>query len=54
MQSESGAANREEVNPGTKKYLLLLYSSATNLLSFAGYTTKKVYDTVKGQQRSLF
>jgi DNA polymerase elongation subunit (family B) len=42
------------VNPDTKKYLLLLYSSAANLLSFAGYTPERVYDAVRGQrQRSL-
>jgi DNA polymerase I len=42
------------VNPDTKKYLLLLYASTANLLSFSGYTTKKVYDTIKGQyQKSL-
>ncbi|MGD0643742.1 MAG: DNA polymerase domain-containing protein [Candidatus Bathyarchaeia archaeon] len=42
------------VNPDTKKYLLLLYASTANLLSFSGYTTKKIYDAVKGQhQKSL-
>ena len=30
------------INPDTKKYLLLLYASAANLLSFAGYTSKSV------------
>jgi DNA polymerase I len=41
-------------NPDIKKYLLLLYSSAANLLSFAGYTTPKIYDAVKEQhQKSL-
>ena len=39
------------VNPDTKKYLMLLYSSTANLLSFAGYTPEKVYDAVKGQQQ---
>jgi DNA polymerase I len=38
-------------NPDTKKYLLLLYSSAANLLSFAGYTSEKIYDAVRGQQQ---
>jgi DNA polymerase I len=38
-------------NPDTKKYLMLLYSSAANLLSFAGYTIEKVYDAVNGQQQ---
>lgn len=42
-------------NPDNKKYLLLLYLSAANLLSFAGYTPQTVYDAVRGQsQRSLF
>ncbi len=39
------------VNPDTKKYLLLLYASTANLLSFSGYTTKKVYDAVKGEHQ---
>jgi DNA polymerase elongation subunit (family B) len=42
------------VNPDVKKYLLLLYSSAANLLSFAGYTTRTVYEAVTEQkQQSL-
>ena len=42
------------INPDTKKYLLLLYSSAANLLSFQGCTTKSVYDYIRGQnQESL-
>ena len=36
------------VNPDLKKYLLLLYASAAGLLSFAGYTTEKVYESVHG------
>jgi DNA polymerase elongation subunit (family B) len=36
------------VNPDLKKYLLLLYASAAGLLSFAGYTTAKVYESVCG------
>jgi DNA polymerase elongation subunit (family B) len=44
----------EGINPDTKKYLLLLYASAANLLSFAGYTSKSVYEPIKGQnQKSL-
>jgi DNA polymerase elongation subunit (family B) len=34
------------VNPDVKKYLLLLYASAAGLLSFAGYTTEKVYEMI--------
>ena len=41
----------KNINPDAKKYLLLLYSSAANLLSFSGYTTKKVYDAVKMQHQ---
>jgi DNA polymerase I len=36
------------VNPDLKKYLLLLYASAAGLLSFAGYTTEKVYEAIHG------
>jgi len=39
------------VNPDTRKYLLLLYASAANLLGFSGYTTKSVYDAVRGYYR---
>ncbi len=39
------------VNPDTRKYLLLLYASAASLLSFSGYTTKSVYDAVRGYCR---
>ena len=41
----------KDTNADVKKYLMLLYSSAANLLSFAGYTPEKVYDVVKGQQQ---
>jgi DNA polymerase, archaea type len=42
-------------NPDVKKYLLMLYAQAANLLSFQGYTPETVYDAVKGQsQKSLF
>ncbi len=41
----------KDVNPDTKKYLLLLYSSAANLLSFSGYTTKSICDAVTGQKQ---
>jgi hypothetical protein len=39
------------VNPDLKKYLLLLYASAAGLLSFAGYTTANVYESVSGYER---
>jgi DNA polymerase elongation subunit (family B) len=45
----------KNVTPDTKKYLLMLYASAGNLLSFAGYTPQKIYDAVKSQhQKSLY
>jgi DNA polymerase-2 len=37
------------VHADTKKYLLLLYASAANLLSFKGYTAKSIRDAVNGQ-----
>ena len=36
-----------------KQYLLLLYSSAASLLSFAGYTPRLVYDAVCGYYDSV-
>ena len=42
------------VEPDIEKYLMLLYSSAANLLSFDGYTTQSIYNSAKEQkQRSL-
>jgi hypothetical protein len=39
----------------TKRYLLMLCSSAGNLLSFAGYMPQKIYEAVKSQQqKSLY
>lgn len=38
----------KDVNPDTRKYLLLLYASAASLLSFSGYTAKSVYDAIRG------
>lgn len=42
----------KNATPDTKKYLLMLYSSAGNLLSFAGYTPQKIYDAVKSQHQT--
>ena len=42
------------INPDTRKYLLLLYASAANLLSFQGFTAKTVYDTMTGQNQKYF
>ena len=45
----------EGATPDAKKYLLLLYSSAANLLSFAGYTTASICDAIEGRrQQCLF
>lgn len=43
-----------EENTGSdiKKYLLLLYAAAANLLSPLGYSAKVVYDAVRGYQRT--
>jgi len=38
----------ETTNPDLNKYLLLLYSAASNILSPLGYTPKRVYDHVRG------
>jgi hypothetical protein len=44
----------KSIAPDKKRYLTLLYSSAANLLSFEGYTTKTVYEAINSQkQRSL-
>jgi DNA polymerase elongation subunit (family B) len=38
----------KSANPDTKKYLLLLYAAAASLLSPLGYSTKEIYDAVRG------
>ncbi len=38
----------KDVNPDTRKYLLLLYSATSSLLGFSGYTAKSIYNTVNG------
>jgi hypothetical protein len=35
-------------NLDSRKYLLLLYSAASTLLSFSGYTAKTIYDAIRG------
>jgi len=40
----------EGTNPDVRKYLLLLYSAASNILSPFGYSPKNVYDYVRGYQ----
>jgi len=42
----------EGTNSDFKKYLLLLYSAASNILSPFGYSTKDIYDSVRGFQRT--
>ncbi len=39
------------VEPDAEKYLMLLYSSAANLLSFEGYTIESICDAMKGQKQ---
>jgi DNA polymerase elongation subunit (family B) len=41
-----------DTNSDIKKYLLLLYSSAANLLSPLGYSTKDIYDAIRGYQHT--
>ena len=40
----------DETNADIGKYLLLLYSAASNILSPFGYTTKDIYESVRGHQ----
>ncbi len=42
----------EGTNPDVRRYLLLLYASAANLLSFAGFTNQLIYETVSGQNQN--
>jgi DNA polymerase-2 len=40
----------ETTVPDTRKYLKILYDSSANLLSFAGYTAKSIFDEINGQK----
>jgi DNA polymerase I len=42
----------KNVSPDTKKYLFLLYASASNLLSFGGYTPQKICDALRKEHQS--
>jgi DNA polymerase elongation subunit (family B) len=42
----------ETTNSDLKKYLLLLYASAANLLSPLSYSAKDIYDSVRGYQNT--
>lgn len=42
----------DRVHPDVRKYLLLLYSAASNILGPFGYTLQDVYDSVMGFQRA--
>jgi DNA polymerase elongation subunit (family B) len=42
----------KNTNSDMKKYLLLLYASAANLLSPAGYSINEVYEFARGYQRT--
>jgi DNA polymerase, archaea type len=39
------------MSPDAKRYLMLLYASASNMLSFAGYTPQKIQEQLTGQER---
>jgi hypothetical protein len=42
------------IEPDIEKYLMMLYSSAANLLSFEGYTTQSIYEAVQAlKQKSI-
>jgi len=43
---------QESTNPDTQKYLEILYDSSASLLSFAGYTAKTVFETLKQQRQT--
>jgi DNA polymerase, archaea type len=43
---------QESTNPDTQKYLEILYDSSANLLSFAGYTAKKVSEAINQQSQT--
>ena len=43
---------QESTNPDTQKYLEILYDSSANLLSFAGYTAKTVFETLNHQRQT--
>ena len=40
----------DDTNSDVKKYLLLLYSAASNILSPSGYSAKDIYDAIRGYQ----
>ncbi len=42
----------EDVNVDNKRYLILLYTAAANLLSFEGYTAKSVSELINGLSNS--
>ncbi|HSQ48310.1 MAG TPA: hypothetical protein VLL96_01345, partial [Candidatus Deferrimicrobiaceae bacterium] len=39
----------KDINADTRRYLLLLYASAANMLSFKGYTEKTIHDAINKQ-----
>jgi DNA polymerase-2 len=43
----------EKTSSDMKKYLLLLYEAAANLLSPLGYSAKAVYDEIRGYQHTI-
>jgi DNA polymerase-2 len=43
----------KDTNPDLKKYLLLLYASAANMLIPFGYSAKRIYDEIRGIRQTL-
>jgi DNA polymerase elongation subunit (family B) len=41
----------KDTDPDVKKYLLLLYASAANMLSPFGYSVENIYDEIRGQRQ---
>jgi DNA polymerase elongation subunit (family B) len=44
----------KDTNSDVKKYLMLLYSSAANMLSPFGYSVERIYDYVRGYRQVKF
>jgi DNA polymerase I len=42
----------ETTNPDTRQYLKMLYDSSANLLSFAGFTTRAIFEAVTKQKQA--
>ncbi len=54
QRSKTGELIEKGFELDVKKYLMLLYASAANLLSFESYIDKLIYDSIREQrQKSL-